>query len=248
MKTHIKALKIIFSIVGLMVLNSNFAYSQVDCNNNLSSYSNINCTANDITVTEFYFGDQQGNLVSPCNAGDPASVFIWTVFGGANVGGNNTRLSLLLKYDLFVNGVKVDEVELRLFGNQNIPRNVPINLTQYDWTCGDKIELKDFFMSWNTQANSWQETGPRCLKCFEGFVVNAPLVSNFNFETNCENLNVKFNNLTTGGNEAGYNFTWNFGDGNTSNQIDPIHTYASAGTYTVYNTPHLLDQKYQLLS
>jgi PKD repeat protein len=45
----------------------------------------------------------------------------------------------------------------------------------------------------------------------------------------CEPLNVSFTNNTTG---ATF-YAWNFGDGNTSIQVNPSHTYANAGNYTV---------------
>ncbi|CAG5084940.1 T9SS type A sorting domain-containing protein [Parvicella tangerina] len=32
---------------------------------------------------------------------------------------------------------------------------------------------------------------------------------------------------------TGYSYYWDFGDGNTSNSADPMHTYSSNGTYTV---------------
>ncbi len=41
--------------------------------------------------------------------------------------------------------------------------------------------------------------------------------------------NVKFSNLST---NAG-TFLWNFGDGNTSTQVSPMHTYTVLGTFTV---------------
>lgn len=37
----------------------------------------------------------------------------------------------------------------------------------------------------------------------------------------------------TSGNPGATSYFWNFGDGNTSTQQDPIHTYATNGTYTV---------------
>lgn len=45
----------------------------------------------------------------------------------------------------------------------------------------------------------------------------------------CAPLTVNFNNLTTGGTT----WFWDFGDGNTSTQKDPSHTYTSDGLYTV---------------
>jgi hypothetical protein len=45
-------------------------------------------------------------------------------------------------------------------------------------------------------------------------------ISNFQFQ---------FNSLS----DAGTAHVWHFGDGNTSSQINPVHTYAQAGSYTV---------------
>ena len=43
----------------------------------------------------------------------------------------------------------------------------------------------------------------------------------------CEGQTVFFDNLTNGG----FNYTWDFGDGVSSSQVDAEHTYLSAGTY-----------------
>ena len=44
-------------------------------------------------------------------------------------------------------------------------------------------------------------------------------------------LMVSFSNTTP--NAAGYQPTWDFGDGTTSSDVDPVHTYVHAGSYTV---------------
>lgn len=52
----------------------------------------------------------------------------------------------------------------------------------------------------------------------------------FNEEYNCDNpLEVEFENLSIGADEV----IWNFGDGNISTQLNPIHTYSVKGTYSV---------------
>ena len=62
-------------------------------------------------------------------------------------------------------------------------------------------------------------------------VVNKP-TPNFTTinSTNCNNNQVSFNNINSNSN---YNYTWYFGDGSTSNEVNPTHTYSSAGSYTV---------------
>ena len=44
-------------------------------------------------------------------------------------------------------------------------------------------------------------------------------------------VNINFQNLSTG--IGALNYQWNFGDGNTSTQLAPSHTYTTAGSYTV---------------
>lgn len=46
----------------------------------------------------------------------------------------------------------------------------------------------------------------------------------------CPNGNVQFVNTSTGSNLS---YTWDFGDGNTSTAVNPTHSYAATGTYTV---------------
>ena len=60
--------------------------------------------------------------------------------------------------------------------------------------------------------------------------VNTVPTTNFTFSAN--GLTVTFNNTTTGA--TSYN--WSFGDGGTSTETNPVHTYSSAGVYTVILT------------
>src|SRR5262249_55674317 len=59
----------------------------------------------------------------------------------------------------------------------------------------------------------------------------APLVK-AQFETppaGCIPYNAAFNNTSL----AGMTFNWNFGDGGTSNAVNPTHLYPTPGTYTI---------------
>ena len=53
-----------------------------------------------------------------------------------------------------------------------------------------------------------------------------------NFGQTISDLQVEFNNETTGG-IGQLSYLWDFGDGTTSNNISPSHTYRSGGTYVV---------------
>ncbi|MGZ3866389.1 MAG: PKD domain-containing protein [Bacteroidia bacterium] len=67
--------------------------------------------------------------------------------------------------------------------------------------------------------------------------VYAGASASFNAAPVCRGTPTVFNNTSTGGSS----YAWNFGDGSSSTQQDPTHTYASAGvfavTLTVTNTP-----------
>ncbi|MCI5082438.1 MAG: PKD domain-containing protein, partial [Saprospiraceae bacterium] len=66
------------------------------------------------------------------------------------------------------------------------------------------------------------------LETKEDFVIalGEPIVA---FTTMTNGLEVSFENQTT----DGLDYEWEFGDGNTSQEENPVHTYASPGTYTV---------------
>ena len=57
-----------------------------------------------------------------------------------------------------------------------------------------------------------------------------PPVARFNFTNNCTQ---KYTRQFIDNSIGALNWAWNFGDGNTSRDKDPAHTYAAPGTYTV---------------
>ena len=58
----------------------------------------------------------------------------------------------------------------------------------------------------------------------------SPVVkAQFEVGDGCAPYNAFFNNTSL----AGQSFFWDFGDGNTSTDINPVHTYADTGTYTI---------------
>ncbi len=57
-------------------------------------------------------------------------------------------------------------------------------------------------------------------------VVESPTIG---FTTSQNNTTVTFNNISEGANS----YLWNFGDGSTSNQINPTHTYSTFGNFNV---------------
>jgi PKD repeat protein len=74
-----------------------------------------------------------------------------------------------------------------------------------------------------------------CTYCDSIFaqVNSSPCTLNTNFTHGVSALTANFTNTTTCTGCTTMTHTWNFGDGGTSTQLNPTHTYATAGTYTV---------------
>jgi gliding motility-associated-like protein len=69
-----------------------------------------------------------------------------------------------------------------------------------------------------------------CTSIYNGIVyVNYPPTVDFNVNDICLNNVAQFNNITNGATT----YTWNFGDGNSSNVYSPPHSYLSSGGYSV---------------
>lgn len=67
----------------------------------------------------------------------------------------------------------------------------------------------------------------------EDYIYIIPPVANFILINNCtDRMTKKFVNKSKGADS----WVWNFGDGNTSTDLDPIHTYAAPGFYSVVLT------------
>ena len=66
-------------------------------------------------------------------------------------------------------------------------------------------------------------------------IVHAKPVTNFSAAplTGCFPLPVNFTDLSTAGSGNIGSWLWNFGDGNTSTQQNPTHTYTASGNYTI---------------
>jgi gliding motility-associated-like protein len=63
--------------------------------------------------------------------------------------------------------------------------------------------------------------------------VNNPLVANFNAPDVCLGAVTNFTNTSSISQGAITSSQWSFGDGSTSNQMNPSYTYTTAGTYSV---------------
>jgi gliding motility-associated-like protein len=103
--------------------------------------------------------------------------------------------------------------------------------TAYQWNDGTSSASNTVSPAANTtytvtvtDANSCSSTGSVSV------TVSPNPVAAFTATDVCAGFTTTFVNTST---PAGSTYVWNFGDGNTSNQDNPTHQYATAGTYSV---------------
>lgn len=126
---------------------------------------------------------------------------------------------------------------LRLMGptSPNLYRNGSMTL-QYPYQVGNYISIVRSTAASGNEYNYYYyfydwEVIEHCVSApveATAYIDSIP-VSSFVFSA--DDLTVNFTNLSTGGSNLSY--LWNFGDGQTSTQKDPVHTYQFPGTYTV---------------
>jgi PKD repeat protein len=110
----------------------------------------------------------------------------------------------------------------------------------YTWDYGDGSLLDNVVDGSNTYATAGTYTVALndtifgwTTNCADDTVATITAVGavTANYTSSTAGLVATFTNTSTAGGSATY--LWDFGDGNTSTQTDPIHTYAADGTYTV---------------
>lgn len=111
------------------------------------------------------------------------------------------------------------------------------NVTQWHWDFGDggtSTEQNPTHMYedtgyFNVRLIIWNEGCPDTIQ-FNNYIHINPPIANFTPGFVCtDKLTRVFTDQSIGADE----WNWDFGDGNTSTQRSPVHTYATTGTYTV---------------
>ncbi|MCQ0113098.1 PKD domain-containing protein, partial [Zhouia amylolytica] len=195
------------------------------------------CDSQDFTVGNFYLGDADGNPINTsCEPGTTQTAYIYSSFTRNTA---TDRFTLSIAFNIILNDDPSTTTSYSSchYEQVAIPTYVDIQLTPITYTCGDKIQATDVFVSWEANDKDPCDSNNGFGKCYSnppGFEVDGPLIPNFNFENPCNSYNINFTDLTRGGeNDVAYLYSWDFGDGNTSTQASPSHTYAGAGDYNV---------------
>jgi len=117
------------------------------------------------------------------------------------------------------------------FNNSSFTDNAVVNMTTYSYDCSayrrqDNATVCSSTWAWPSGTESFR---PNMRLMWQN--PNTPPTANFNVgnQNSCSGT-INFYDAST---NSPISWLWDFGDGNTSTQQNPIHTYTSSGTYTV---------------
>jgi hypothetical protein len=200
------------------------------------------CDAKDASITHIWL---EAN--PDCTPGTPTSAELWATF---NINRSQGVCCVVSVVDIYIDGNLFQADHVTYIGNL-VPGGTTydVKITDITWPCGSVLTLTNIYAQWI------QKTGSPCpdcsytcddysvpSKCYYDagpYEVQAPLVADFEFTTECYCDNTIFTDTTTGGVEPYKSWDWDFGGDYTYEGDDPttlqnpvIH-YDSAGSYNV---------------
>ena len=110
--------------------------------------------------------------------------------------------------------------------------SAPSGFETYLWETGQTTPIITINPELYDSLSCFLTTATGCeLVLTANLVPSTPIVS-FNYIGECQGL-FQFQNTTIIQNNQNINYSWNFGDGSSSNQVNPSHIYNTPGSYTV---------------
>lgn len=216
-----------------------FTFSDVKCVNTVILFTPIG-DIDDINLFNWNFGDASNSPdANPDHEYGNAGVFPVTLSVTGENGCSNFSLDTIQIYlqpvPLFTGPAGVICTHTELLFNNNTVDEFDGNL-MYEWLVNDEVKstARDFSTMLTTPnpLNIKLRTSiSGCLSQAEqqySNVFEGPVVS-FSSTGQCQDDIVNFTNTTSGVSD----YFWNFGDSQTSTEVNPIHIYANPDLYTV---------------
>ncbi|NVO18932.1 MAG: PKD domain-containing protein, partial [Bacteroidetes bacterium] len=233
---------------------SNFEYSQPACNQSSIQFTSMATVSSGYIVSwTWQFGD--GTSVIVTNTGNPNVSHTY-----ANFGTFNATLTVLTNNGCsqsFTKPVIVSATPLGSFTFSASCLNIPVQftdisqagsgvLTEWLWNFGDPTTGTANQSTLPNPTHTFSNTGTNftvklkvtnsngCYDTVQQLVTLSPLPAvDFDYTQGCQNDTTHFVSSThvTVANVSAW--LWNFGDGTTSTEVDPVHIYQSTGTFTV---------------
>lgn len=210
------------------------------CINSPSQFTNT--TPTNVTVTGWAWNFGDGNTSSaqnPTNTYTGPGPYNVTLVATSNAGctaQTNNQVSPNPAPTAVItapaNGACVNTPVNFSSANSTIPNGFTITGWAWDFGDGNTSTQQNPTHTYTT-ANSYTVTltvtsNTSCTHTVtQNFTVNSAPVPNFTTNTACQGANTNFTNTTPGNNQ----YSWAFGDGNTSTATNPSHLYANAGVF-----------------
>ena len=151
-------------IILINVIDNAVAADWPDCK--------FQCRAGDVRVLEAYLGDSYGNHLQDCTLGNYATAHLWIRI---NNNANSERRALILLADIYINDLLVRS----LWSEEGVnvldvipPGTSLFDIYSFSYECGQRIELKNLVLSWDTNGNANKKCSERTTKCYKASTIN----------------------------------------------------------------------------
>ncbi|HRS58447.1 MAG TPA: PKD domain-containing protein, partial [Bacteroidia bacterium] len=210
------------------------------CNGNAVSFSNNSTISSGSMSYLWKFGDgNTSNNVSPNYTYASSGTYSVELVITSDKGCVASVVKTVNVNPVPVAGFSANNVCDGQYVSFNNTSTISSGTMSYYWTFGDgntstSTSPSYLYASAGTYSVSLKATSDKgCVSTYNSSVTVYPMPTvSFTANNDCQGTAIEFKNTSSvsGGSNSYY---WTFGDGNSSNNVSPYHTYSASGTYTV---------------